>query len=183
MNRKSIFRDPDLCVDCKACIIACKVKNAWDPHSRPVAVAEPKALNLLWVFPTDPVFSLDGKVHQSFVGIACMHCENAPCIKVCPYSAIYKDPETKITLVDEDRCVGCKACLWVCPYGAPSFKKDGNLVLCNLCIDRLREGKKAACEAACNARAIFVGSPEEIAERQSKKAVEKIARAGLGIQV
>ena len=46
MNRKSIFRDPDLCVDCKACIIACKVKNAWNPYSRPTAVAEPKAVNL-----------------------------------------------------------------------------------------------------------------------------------------
>ena len=100
----------DLCVDCKARIIACKVKNAWNPYSKPAAVAEPKDVNFLWVYPTVPVVSLDGKVHQSFVGIACIHCENAPCTEVCPYSAIYKDPETKITPVDEDCCVGCKAC-------------------------------------------------------------------------
>ena len=177
MNRKSVFRDPGLCMDCKACIIACKVKNAWAPHDRLEAVAEPKDLNLLWVYPNGPVISLDGKVHQSFVGIACMHCEKAPCIEVCPYSAIYKEPEMKITLVDESRCVGCKACLWVCPFGAPSFTENGKLVLCDLCIDRLREGKKAACEATCQARAILVASPEEIAERQSKKAVERITRA------
>ena len=177
MNRKSVFRDPELCMDCKACIVACKVKNAWSPHDRIEAVAEPKDLNLLWVFPNGPVINQNGKVDQSFVGIACMHCEKAPCIEVCPYSAIYKDPETKITLVDENRCVGCMACLWVCPFGAPSFTEDGKLVLCDLCIDRLREGKKTACEATCQARAIVVASPEEIAKRKSKKAVESIAHA------
>ncbi len=175
MTRKSIFRDPELCVNCKACIIACKVKHMWPPYNTTGAIAEPKGVNLLQVYQHGPEISPDGKVYQPFIGIACMHCEDAPCIKVCPFSAIYKDPETHITLIEEEKCIGCKACLWVCPFGAPSFREDGKLVLCNLCIDRLREGKQAACEAACQARAISVASPEDIAENRSLKAVNQIA--------
>jgi len=113
-----------------------------------------------------------------------MHCEDAACLKVCPSSAIYKDPQTCITLVDKNRCLGCKACLWACPFGVPSYDQDGKLALCDLCLDRLQEGKKAACEAACQARAIFIGSPEEIKELRSKGAVKRMAESvgQLGIE-
>ncbi|MFH1123760.1 MAG: 4Fe-4S dicluster domain-containing protein [Pseudomonadota bacterium] len=175
MTRKSVFRDPDLCVDCKACLIACKVKHMSPPYPTSPAVSEPRGLNLIHVYQFGPVIDGAG-VNQSFVTIACMHCEDAPCLRVCPTSAIYKDTPTHITMVNRDKCIGCKACLWICPYGAPSFDEDGKLALCDLCIDRLREGKKAACEATCQAMAIFIGSPEEIAELRAKKAVDRIGR-------
>ena len=174
----SIFRDPELCVNCKTCIIACKVKHMWPPYNTTGAIAEPKGVNLLKVYEPGIEIGHDGKVHQLFVSMACMHCEDAPCIKVCPSSAIYKDEEMHVTLVDRERCIGCKACLWICPYGAPRFN-DGKMVLCNLCIDRLREGKKTACEAACQASAITVGPHEEIAELRSRKAVERITRGAV----
>ena len=173
MKRKAVFRDMDTCVDCKACIIACRVKNMSSPYPVSSVLAEPKGRSLLHVYHRGPEIRGD-RVYQSFVSIACMHCEDAPCIRVCPASAIYKDTETAITLVDRELCIGCKVCLWVCPYGAPSFDEDGKLVLCNLCIDRLRQGKKAACEAVCPASAIFVGTPEEIVELQAKKAVDRM---------
>lgn len=174
--RKSILRDMDACINCKACIIACQVKQMSRPYPVSRAIAEGKGLNLIIrVYQCGPEIRGD-RVHQSFVSIACMHCEDAPCIKVCPTSAIFKDTQTRITLVDRQICIGCKLCLWVCPYGATSFDEDGKLVLCDLCIDRLREGKKTACEAACQAGAIFVGTPEEIAELQARKAVERIDR-------
>jgi Fe-S-cluster-containing dehydrogenase component len=175
MTTKSVFRDSEQCVNCKACIIACKVKHMWPPYNTTGAISEPEGVNLIKVYPYGPEISAGDHVHQPFISIACMHCEDAPCIKVCPSSAIYKDPETHITLVEEKRCIGCRACLWICPYGAPSFKEEGKMVLCNLCIDRLREGKKTACEATCQAGAIFVGSPEEVSERRSQRAVERIA--------
>jgi Fe-S-cluster-containing dehydrogenase component len=151
----------------------------WPPYNTTGAIAEPKGVNLLQVYQHGPEISPDGKVHQPFIGIACMHCEDAPCITVCPYSAIYKDPETHITLIEEEKCIGCKACLWVCPFGAPSFREDGKLVLCNLCIDRVLEGKQAACEAACQARAISIASPEDIAENRALNAVKQIAIGSL----
>jgi Fe-S-cluster-containing dehydrogenase component len=176
MTPKSIFRDAELCVNCKACVVACKVKHMFPPYPSRPDVSEPVGINLIHVHPYGP--SIDGdRVNQSFVTIACMHCEDPPCLKVCPTAAIFKDGATHITLVKRERCIGCRACLWVCPYGVPSFDEEGKLVLCDLCIDRLKEGKQTACEATCPARAIFVGTPEEIAERQARKAVERIGRS------
>ncbi len=174
MTRRSVFRDMDLCVNCEAYIVACKVKHRSPPHLVGSVIAEPKGLNLIQVYPFGPEIRND-RVIQGFVGIACMHCEDAACIKVCPSSAIYKDSQTCITLVDKKHCIGCKACLWACPFGVPSYDEQGKLALCDLCVDRLHEGKMAACEAACQARAIFIGSPEEIKEIRAKKAVKKMA--------
>ena len=179
--RKAIFRDMGACVNCKACIIACKVKHMSSVYPVSLAIAEAKGRNLINIYQCGPEIRGD-RVYQSFVSIACMHCEDAPCIRVCPVTAIYKDGQTSITLVDREKCIGCKVCLWVCPYGAPSFDEDGKLVLCDLCIARLREGKKTACEAACPADAIFVGSPEEIAELRAKKAAERIDRGIITLQ-
>ncbi len=176
MTRKSVFRDMDLCVNCKACIVACKVKHGSPPHLTRPMPAEPTGLNLIQVYPFGPELRND-RVVQAFVGIACMQCEEAACLKVCPTSAIYKDPQTCITMVDKNRCLGCKACLWACPFGVPSYDQNGKLALCDLCADRLQEGKKAACEAACQARAIFIGSPEEIKELRSRRAVKKMAES------
>ncbi len=176
MSRKSIFRDMSLCVNCKACMVACKVKHSSPPHSLGSVIAGPGTLNLIQVYPFGPEIRND-RVIQAFVGIACMHCDDAACLKVCPSSAIYKDPDSGITLVDKGRCFGCKACLWVCPFGVPSYDENGKLALCDLCIDRLREGKKAACEAACQARAIFIGSPEEIKELRGKGAAGRMAES------
>ena len=173
MIRKSIFRDMDACVNCKACIIACNVKHMSHAQVSLPTLVEPKGRNLINVYQTGPEIRGD-RVYQAFVSIACMHCAEAPCIRVCPVSAIYKDRETTITLVDREKCIGCKACLWVCPYAAPTFDGSGKLVLCDLCLDRLEEGKKTACEQVCPAQAVFVGTPEEIAEIQARKAVERI---------
>jgi Fe-S-cluster-containing dehydrogenase component len=174
MTRKSIFRDADLCVNCKACVIACKVKHFSPPYPNASADPEPAGLNLIHVYRFGPVIDKN-HVDQSFVTIACMHCEDPPCLRVCPTSAIFKDALTHATLVNRDRCIGCKLCLWACPFGAPSFDPHGKLVLCDLCLDRLKDGKQTACEATCPSRAIFVGTPEEIAEKQARKAVERIA--------
>jgi Fe-S-cluster-containing dehydrogenase component len=175
MTRQSVFRDMDLCVNCKSCIVACKVKHWAPPYTMDRETAEPKGLNLIQVYHFGPEARND-RVSQAFVGIACMHCEDAACIRVCPSSAIYKDSQTNITLVDKKRCLGCRACLWVCPFGVPSYDEDGKLSLCDLCIDRLREGKKPACEAACQARAIFIGSPDDIRELRSREAARKMAQ-------
>ncbi len=171
--KKALFRDRDKCMSCMACLVACKVKH----HSPPFPVfppeAEPRGVNRVYVFQVGPVIE-DEKVFQFFQPISCMHCADAPCIRVCPVSAIYKEKEYGITLVRTAKCIGCRACLWVCPFGAPSFDEEGKIVLCDMCIDRLREGKKAACEAACQAKAIKIGSAQEIADLQARKAIKRI---------
>jgi len=175
MTRKVVFRDMDACINCKACVIACKVKHMSPVYPATPAPPTPGIRSLVNIYRCGPEMRGD-RVYQSFVSIACMHCEDAACMRVCPVSAIRKDAETGITLVEHALCIGCNACLWVCPYGAPSFDEAGKLMLCDLCIDRLKEGKKTACEAACQAAAIFVGTAEEVSELQARKAVGRIEK-------
>lgn len=172
--QKTIFIDKDRCIGCYACQVACKSEHSLAPHPTKPPVCDPKGPELIRVHRVGPEIRND-EVYQYFLPFSCMHCLDAPCIRACPRSAIYRDVETGITLVDESKCIGCKFCLWVCPYGAPQFF-DGKLKLCNLCIHRLEEGKQTACEAVCPARAIYVGTTDEISAVVGKKAAQ---RAGI----
>jgi anaerobic dimethyl sulfoxide reductase subunit B (iron-sulfur subunit) len=170
----AIFVDKDRCVGCYACVVACKMEHNLPPYPVHPPLASPKGPELIRVYQVGPRMR-DDEVYQYFQPISCMHCLDAPCIKACPCSAIYKDTETGITLVNQDECIGCKSCLWVCPYGAPQFY-DGKLVLCDLCIHRLAEGRPTACEAACPARAIHVGTTDAISTLAGKKAAERVGK-------
>ena len=159
----AIFIDKSKCVGCYSCIVACKLEHNLPPYPADPPHGNPKGLELIRVYRVGPQIR-DDKVQQYFQPILCMHCLDAPCIRACPCSAIHKDIETGITLVNKDECIGCKSCLGVCPYLAPQFY-DGTLNLCDLCIHRLgkrrREGRYTACEAACPVRAIHVGTFDE----------------------
>ncbi len=111
---------------CYACVTACKMKHGFAPMPKSPPEAEPGGLNLLKVYKYGPVLEGEQPVfyHQP---VSCLHCEDAPCIRVCPRSAIYKEKDYGITLVDEKKCIGCRFCLWVCPYGAPGFDEKGKL--------------------------------------------------------
>ena len=137
MMRKAVFRDMEACVNCKTCIIACKVKHMSSTHPVSRALARPKSRNLLNVYQCGPEIRGD-RIYQAFVSIACMHCQEAPCIRVCPVSAIYKDTQTSITLVDREKCIGCMSCVEACPH-EPSravwdFEEE-HAQICDLCTD------------------------------------------------
>ena len=161
--QQAIFIDKDKCIGCYSCVVACKLEHNLPPHPAQPPLANPKGPELIRVVRVGPQIH-DDEVHQYFQPVLCLHCIDAPCIGACPHSAIYRDIETGITLVREDECAGCESCLEVCPYEAPQFY-DGKLHLCDLCIHRLEErrleGRRTACEAACPARAIHVGTADE----------------------
>ncbi|MBP7690603.1 MAG: 4Fe-4S dicluster domain-containing protein [Anaerolineales bacterium] len=92
------------CVGCHACTIACVAENKLPPGVvyRPVLEEE------IGTYPT---------VTRRFMPRPCMQCDNPPCTPVCPVTATYKNEEG-ITVVDYDQCIGCRACLTACPYGA-----------------------------------------------------------------
>lgn len=108
------------------------------------------------------------------LSLSCNHCTNPPCARVCPVRIISKDPDTGIVLVDTPKCVTCGACLRACPWKAPQFylsKITGfemsdplrpKMTKCTLCIDRIKQGLKPACVAACQNRALDAGPVDEL---------------------
>lgn len=164
------------CIGCYACVVACKLEHNLPPYPARPPQTKPGGPSLIQIHHVGPVVS-GGKVHQYFQPITCVHCAHAPCIEACPTSALFKETETGITLVDRERCIGCKLCLSACPFGAPQFH-EGKLVLCDLCHHRIKKGgeekrRKAACEAACPAEAIRVGTLKEISALKGKEVAER----------
>ena len=112
----------------------------------------------------------------------CFHCDNPPCVKVCPVGATFKRQDN-IVLVDADRCIGCKFCMVACPYSARVFnweeppengisKEDyspetstpgqiGTIGKCDFCPDRSREGKLPYCAESCPMGALYFGDKNE----------------------
>jgi len=95
---------------------------------------------------------------------SCLHCEEPPCVPVCPTGASYKRKEDGIVLVDYDKCVGCRYCSWACPYGAREIDENQKVMKkCTLCVDRIydmsltEERRKPACVLACPTSARIFG--------------------------
>ena len=95
---------------------------------------------------------------------SCLHCEEPPCVPVCPTGASYKRKEDGIVLVDSDKCIGCKYCSWACPYGAREYDEDrGVMTKCTLCVDRIYDEqipvaqRRPACVNACPTNARLFG--------------------------
>jgi len=106
----------------------------------------------------------------AFVSLACFHCSDAPCAKVCPKEAIFRDEAAGVIDVDESLCIGCHACAMVCPFGAPRFTTAEPMRKCNLCADRLAQNQEPACVQTCTTRALSFGSLEELSRKNAQKA-------------
>ena len=84
---------------------------------------------------------------------SCLHCEDPPCVPVCPTGASYKRPEDGIVLVDYDKCIGCKYCSWACPYGAREIDEQQKVMKkCTLCVDRIYDESAARDRAQARLR-------------------------------
>ena len=95
---------------------------------------------------------------------SCLHCEEAPCVTVCPTGASYKRADDGIVLVNEDACIGCGLCAWACPYGAREKDMAAQVMKkCTLCVDRIYnenlepEDRQPACVRTCPASARHFG--------------------------
>lgn len=106
--RYGMVIDTRRCVGCKACVVACKAENKTPPGVSYTVVLD----GALGDRPDDKPL---------FMAKPCFHCENPPCVDVCPVGATFKRSQDGIVVVDYDRCIGCRYCITGCPYGARYF--------------------------------------------------------------
>ncbi len=170
--------DLDTCVGCHACVTACK---GWNDQGQGASLSDRNA------YGSEPSGTFLNRVHSYEVtqgtGPAeivnfprsCLHCDNAPCVTVCPTGASYKRAEDGIVLVNEDACIGCGLCAWACPYGARELDAQaGVMKKCTLCVDRIynerlpEEDRVPACVRTCPTGARHFGDladPESAVSR------------------
>lgn len=168
--------DTNRCIGCHTCSVACRIENnlpqgIW--WNRALTVGGEDMDTPEGVFP---------HVKMSYLTLACQHCDNPACVKVCPVGATYQDPETGVVRQDYDKCIGCRMCMAACPYtGVRSFNweepkyaigmdlGDGDVPThqkhvvekCTMCWHRIARDETPACVKVCPERARFWGDLDD----------------------
>lgn len=159
--------DLDTCVGCHACVVSCK---EWNTGGYGAPLADQDAygdnpvgawLNRVHTYEVSPPDAAAQIVHFPK---SCLHCDDAPCVTVCPTGASFKRAEDGIVLVDEEMCIGCGLCAWACPYGAREMDPVEKVMKkCTLCVDRIYNDnlpevdREPACVRSCPAKARHFG--------------------------
>jgi Fe-S-cluster-containing dehydrogenase component len=182
--------DLDICVGCHACAVNCKEWNT-SGYGAPLADqnaygADPAGtwLNRIHTYEVTPI---NPAMPASVVHFprSCLHCDDAPCVTVCPTGASYKRSEDGIVLVDEDWCIGCGLCAWACPYGAREMDQEaGVMKKCTLCVDRIYNenlpevDREPACVRTCPANARHFG---DLSDPKSDVSIMVAKRGGIDL--
>jgi formate dehydrogenase iron-sulfur subunit len=174
-----IFPDVGACIDCGGCVVACK--RTWDvPHDE-------QRISISTMLEGQEGSGESGAAAlaagespgETSIPMQCYHCENAPCVSVCPTDSLIKTDEEFVNVRD-DLCIGCQYCLSACPFGAPQFPEEddgaaqvfgtgGTMDKCTMCEERQDVGKGPACAEECATDAILVGEPSQIADELDRR--------------
>ncbi len=123
---------------------------------------------------------------RRYLSLSCNHCDDPACVKVCPQGVIYKEKSIGAVLTNFEACISCGRCHEACPWGATQFYDDNyasymiadpkrpKMTKCTFCVDRVTQGLKPACVAACWNRALDAGPVEELKERYKGQYVDKL---------
>jgi len=162
--QKGFYVDTSRCIGCYSCQVACKTQHSLEVGPR-------------WRRITEIESGKYPDVTRTYVSLSCMHCAKPACMAVCPTGAISKRAEDGIVVVDRAKCIGCRYCFFACPFGAPQYGSDGTMQKCDLCLERLEDGKEPACVATCLGGALHAGTLEELSKLAAEKAATRLAGA------
>ncbi|MBI2922094.1 MAG: polysulfide reductase NrfD [Planctomycetes bacterium] len=158
--RYGFVLDQNRCIGCHACTVACKEENN-----------VPLGTFRTWVKYVEKGHFPDTSRH--FAVLRCNHCDNAPCIEICPTSALFRR-NNGIVDFDRDACIGCKACMQACPYDALYIDPATDTAAkCNFCAHRVEVGLEPACVIVCPEQAIITGDLDDPASRIAKLVAKK----------
>jgi len=153
-DHPGMLYDLTRCLGCHSCEVACQVNKGLAPGTSLIALVPPEPSagpDAAWV----------RRRHQ------CMNCLDPACASVCPVGALVKTPEGPV-VYQEERCLGCRYCMNACPFGAPTFDWDRNIVegalirKCDFCADRQKQGLSPVCVEACPSGAVIFGKREDL---------------------
>ena len=188
--RWGMLVDATRCVSgCDACVKACATEHGLEMTDRPEIDAQ-------WIRKVDLIDENTGK--EISLPVMCQHCEDAPCVAVCPTGASFRR-EDGIVLVNKHTCIGCRYCMMACPYKARSFihinlvgqrthspRGKGTVESCTFCVHRVDRDREPACVEACTAaghQALLFGdlsdNEGELAHRVSEVQTQQL-RSDLG---
>ena len=173
--RYGMVIDLKRCSGCKTCSVVCKVAN-----NIPNDIIWNRVLTEGGNAPDTAGGTWDNPEMQHWP-VACQHCENPACTKVCPVGATWKDEQTGIVRQDYDKCIGCRMCMAACPYNARVFnwndpvratgagygdarvpeRSRGVMEKCTLCKERTDEGDEPMCVRCCPADARIFGDLDD----------------------
>lgn len=182
MTKLAIGINLHRCIGCNTCAVACKMQNN---------VSDGMLWNRVLTEGCERFDSAEGtypNLSRTYLPLACQHCENPACERVCPTGATYKDDKGRVE-IDYDKCIGCRMCLAACPYtGVRSFnweepayyadfalgdadaaKHEKHTVeKCIFCTQRVARGEQPACVADCIGRARHFGDLDDPNSEVSK---------------
>lgn len=149
MPKKAMVVDLNRCVNCNACMTACKFENN-------VEIGK----YWTWIDRIGPTGKFpDNEMY--YRPMMCQHCETPECITICPAAATYKRPDG-IVVVDKDKCIGCEQCVDACPYKARIMNSEHSVAeKCTLCFQLTDKGEEPNCVVNCPGKARKTGDLDD----------------------
>ena len=158
MEQIGFYFNSAACIGCKTCVIACKDKNDLEVgrNFRRVYDYESGA------YPAPKIWH---------ISVACNHCDDPTCTKVCPTGAMQKRESDGVVFVDQSKCIGCQSCEKACAYGAPQLNEAiKKMSKCDTCMDIRADGESPACVDSCQMRALDFGLIKDLRARYGENA-------------
>jgi Fe-S-cluster-containing dehydrogenase component len=157
MIEKMLVIDLDKCIGCRTCEMVCSLKHTGACSSIRSRIR---------------VINLNVNGQESSIPMMCQHCEKPFCTEVCPTKACHWDLENHRVIIDQCKCIGCKICIMVCPFGAPSLDPiDRVIIKCDLC-----EGDPE-CVKLCPSETLKFIRVDKIGIIEKRNSLEKLFKA------
>jgi formate dehydrogenase iron-sulfur subunit len=150
--RYGFLIDASVCIDCRSCMVACSVQNN-----------VPMDVTRIWIKETGVTGEFP-ELKRFTAPYHCMHCIDPSCASACTVGALQRTDEGIVTY-DQDACIGCRYCMYACPFEVPNYEWNQRfplVVKCDMCFSRLEEGQQPACAATCPTEAIKFGKYEDM---------------------
>lgn len=185
------FTDSSVCIGCKACEVACKEWNQL-PGNEPkfgdgfdntgqLDSENWRHVKFIDMVPTD--VQVGNGSAWLMMSDVCKHCKDAPCMEVCPTSAIVRT-EFDTVYIQQEACNGCRDCVSACPFGVVGFSAEsGTVKKCTLCYDRLQANMEPACAKVCPTQSIQFGSLTDLHAKADARLAQLQAQGNTSAQL